>query len=327
MYKINKIDAEMKKNMFKIRDKWIKHGCNTTPINKEKARKLINHIYKKLKLDPPILIKLPNPFYLEKANNILTKNNYLNDYLNGAGKNKTHNEIEDELYNKIIHKLKFEVNNDISDEKNTSYKNNNYYLYNYFDWIAFGEVFNKKLQYCSSLNQYYENAQHCHIFNPLEKICSISENPLKILKDEQKRLHNETGPALVYGGGFELYRWHGIKIYKEAILNPKSITAVQIMKEKNAEIRRALMNIMGQDKFISDLNLLPTHKDDFGWLYKKKIEEIDYAWVRVWNGTPEPNGTKKEYWLSVPPHCNTAHEAVSWTYGLDIKQYNPNIRT
>ena len=38
--------------------------------------------------------------------------------------------------------------------------------------------------------------------------------------------------------------------------------------------------------------------------------------VEVVNSTPEPDGSRKTYFLRVPPTIGTAREAVAWTFGL-----------
>jgi len=47
----------------------------------------------------------------------------------------------------------------------------------------------------------------------------------------------------------------------------------------------------------------------------------------VVNGTPDPDGSHRRYFLRVPPNVRTAHEAVAWTYGLTAREYEPRIRT
>jgi hypothetical protein len=46
--------------------------------------------------------------------------------------------------------------------------------------------------------------------------------------------------------------------------------------------------------------------------------------VRVDNSTPEPDGSRKPYWLRVPPTVQSAREAVAWTFGVEHpEQYQP----
>jgi hypothetical protein len=43
--------------------------------------------------------------------------------------------------------------------------------------------------------------------------------------------------------------------------------------------------------------------------------------VKVTNGTTEPDGSCKRYFLRVPSAMRTAREGVAWTYGLTPEQY------
>ncbi len=43
--------------------------------------------------------------------------------------------------------------------------------------------------------------------------------------------------------------------------------------------------------------------------------------VKVVNSTPEPDGSFKDYFLRVPPTCQTALEAVAWTFDKTPEQY------
>jgi hypothetical protein len=49
--------------------------------------------------------------------------------------------------------------------------------------------------------------------------------------------------------------------------------------------------------------------------------------VEVENGTREPNGWRRRYFLRVPPNMRSAHEAVAWTFGLTPEQYAAVRRT
>jgi hypothetical protein len=49
--------------------------------------------------------------------------------------------------------------------------------------------------------------------------------------------------------------------------------------------------------------------------------------VEVVNSTAEPDGSRKRYWLRVPPEMQTAREAVAWTFGLSEREYDPTTET
>ena len=49
--------------------------------------------------------------------------------------------------------------------------------------------------------------------------------------------------------------------------------------------------------------------------------------VEVRNSTPEPDGSRKTYFLRVPPRTQTAREGVAWTFGLTADEYVPAVET
>ena len=68
------------------------------------------------------------------------------------------------------------------------------------------------------------------------------------------------------------------------------------------------------------------HEDECGVLWRKRWgypTSLTGAWaaVEVRNGTAEPDGTHKTYFLRVPSQMRTAREAVAWTYGLMAEEY------
>jgi hypothetical protein len=50
--------------------------------------------------------------------------------------------------------------------------------------------------------------------------------------------------------------------------------------------------------------------------------------VEVAKATPEPDSTRKRYFLSVPPTTRTAREAVAWSFDFnDETDYSPAVET
>ena len=85
-----------------------------------------------------------------------------------------------------------------------------------------------------------------------------------------------------------------------------------------------MLEFYGSERYIEDSFRQPMHEDEYGSLYRRLVEgSEDLVMVRVINSTPEPDGTRSEYWLRVPPHVRTAKEAVAWTFRLAPHQYAP----
>lgn len=160
-------------------------------------------------------------------------------------------------------------------------------------------------------------------FWPFEEVCFVSELPTVISQDAEGRLHAESGPALAYSDGTEVYAWHDVNVPKDVILNPKGITTAQIDGEQNAEIRRVMIERYGQERYIKDSDLKPVQEDEAGMLFRKELPgDEPLVMVRVIDTT-----TGKPYFLRVPPEMTTAKEAVAWTFDVKPDEYKPEAET
>jgi hypothetical protein len=111
-----------------------------------------------------------------------------------------------------------------------------------------------------------------------ELVCIVCKYPQKIYIDEQNRLHNKNGTAVVWGNNkdninvnnsdllsMNCYYWHGISVDKNWVLKPELITKDIILSETNAEKRRCLREIIGAEKYfelLGGVNIIDTDKDD-----------------------------------------------------------------
>ena len=170
-------------------------------------------------------------------------------------------------------------------------------------------------------------AQECGWLLTFEGIAYVSDRPKEIHVDAEGRLHNETGPAVRYSDGYEVYAWHGVSVPKEIPLG--QFSAKDIDDERNAELRRIRLEKFTEARYVVEGGGEILQSDDAGILYRKAIngEPEPMVMVRVVNSTPEPDGEFRTYWLRVPPATKTAREGVAWTFGLTEKQYQPMIET
>jgi len=180
--------------------------------------------------------------------------------------------------------------------------------------------------------------------------------------DDRQRLHNATGPAMMWqGDGARFWFWRGVAVPQKVIDAPHTITLEEISNERNAEVRRVMIDRYGQEKFLMDAGAAVVSRDDYGILYRKHINDDEaLVMVHVLNSTPEPDGTMtrddaertfgkhavarvltyassqgidcraprfKTYFIRVPPDIETAHAAVAWTFNKTPQQYNPLVQT
>ncbi len=168
----------------------------------------------------------------------------------------------------------------------------------------------------------WQVAAHVGWIVPHENVCWLSERHHVLKADANERLHCATGPALSYRDGLTVHMWKGVQVPGHLIENPSRITARTIDRELDPVVRRCMIDIITPERYIAMGSAVRINQDETGTLWRKLWWGFDaWAAVEVVNGTPEPDGTRKHYYLQVPPTVRTAREAVAWTYGLSENQY------
>jgi hypothetical protein len=161
-----------------------------------------------------------------------------------------------------------------------------------------------------------------------ERFCLAADFPELLRFDERGRQHCAEGPAVKWRDGSVLYFWHGVRVTRQTIEAPDTLTPEQIFAESDIDLRRIMIDRFGLDRFISAVNAKPVHKDNHGTLFRfEPIDDEPLVVVRVKNSTPESDGTFKHYYLRVPPATQTAKAAVAWTFGINPDDYDPIVET
>ena len=188
-----------------------------------------------------------------------------------------------------------------------------------------------------------------------EEFCMVSDFPEILKKDDQNRPHAEGGPSHRWRDGWELYFWHGVKVTRQIIMAPETITIDQVRKEENAEVRRMMIERMGWDRFCAMAELKVIHRDtltaNFPALpvsetvhadmraitsYRqgsevaellessefKDFDDRPLKFVRV----TDPS-TGENYVLRVWPENKRAYEAIAQTFGMTETEYRESIAT
>lgn len=179
-------------------------------------------------------------------------------------------------------------------------------------------------------------AQHCGWWWAMDECAVVSALPVELHRDDQRRLHHESGMAIRFSDDWGLYHWHGVEVPKHVITDPTLITISEIMEQSNQEVRRVMIVRMGQERFLEESQAELVHQDSFGKLWRIQVAEQDtWMGVEVINKTPEPDGSHKHYVLRVPIESDledgkpmtTAHQAVAWTFGKTPETYQPDVET
>jgi hypothetical protein len=115
-------------------------------------------------------------------------------------------------------------------------------------------------------------------------------------------------------------RWRGVPIEPRIAFEPETITGAEVLACENVELRRVLMERMGFERFLGQVEakLLDQDHDAGG---ERKLLQVplpdDEPVVVMAVSCPS---TGHHYMLRVPPTTKTCHQAAAWLAGFD----NPN---
>jgi hypothetical protein len=123
-------------------------------------------------------------------------------------------------------------------------------------------------------------------------------------------------------------RWRGVPIDERIAFRPGEITALEVLAERNAEVRRVKLERMGLDRFLAGANpqILDDDADAGGRRQLLRVElDSDEPVVCVLVQCPS---TGRRYSLRVPPDTQTCRQAVGWVAGFDNPDdYRPIVET
>jgi hypothetical protein len=191
---------------------------------------------------------------------------------------------------------------------------------------------------------------------PHREFVMVCELPTQIHLEREKaptmrwkRLHNESGAAVVWADGTALWFVRGMRVTQQLVESPETITAEQIKSERNAEIRRFIIDKFGAARYLRTIGAVVVHEDLDQHGFRRRLLRADLAgdveslvMVEVVNASPEPIGYEpghdaagvwlgnrwfRTYTLRVPPAMQTTGEAIAWTFSRSAEAYAPAIET
>ncbi len=149
--------------------------------------------------------------------------------------------------------------------------------------------------------------------------------PRPALHVMQNRLHRVDGPAVWWPDGPQYFFWRGVRVTERIIMQCDRLTGQEIMKERNAEVRRAMIEKIGTTRFFDLVgNPKPIHTDDTGELYRIALKDDPEPLVAVRVKDPS---TGRVYLLRVPPTITRAREGVAWSFAMNEETWIPTVET
>lgn len=104
-----------------------------------------------------------------------------------------------------------------------------------------------------------------HLPSSISRTLLIMDYPRVLQLDSRDRAHCVDGPAVAYADGSSFYAWHGIKL--EARHINREYGYKDILDEPNAEVRRAMVELYGAEKYIKDCGAQCVQSDAVGKLW------------------------------------------------------------
>lgn len=165
---------------------------------------------------------------------------------------------------------------------------------------------------------------------PFENHCIVIDHPAKYSFDPEHRLHREGDPALSFRDGHALYAYHGVILPQQyGGRHPSQWQAAWIVTERNAELRRVLIEGIGYERILRELRAeildqwreytllriadLPTELEVHN---QPVIEEPIHLLKMVCPSTAHIHV------IRIPPDLPTAREAIRWAnWGTDPEEF------
>ncbi len=122
--------------------------------------------------------------------------------------------------------------------------------------------------------------------------------------------------------------WRGVPVDQRIAFSPETISAREVLRERNVAMRRVLLERIGLDRFVAETHgeELDADQDAGGprRLFRIPFDGED-ALVCVVVRCPS---TGHQYVLRVPPSMRTCRQAIAWTAGFDDAElYRPLVET
>ncbi len=317
-------------------EKWRNIGLSTEKINRKKAAKLVNKAYALNGLSEPEMIFLDSPRTAICSSwvKVWTEpRGELDSYLSSQFRNQIEkslwNLISAKLFNGIINEYKILTDLYFSLEyliANKLFKVDGYNTFEPKYWLAYSCLFDFCISVlnCAYLARHLQVvqdvAEHCGLIFCSESVAIICERPTKISLDNQNRLHAQAEPAIQFADGYSLYAYHGVTLpEKYGISYPQEWDLEWLLKEDNAELRRVLIQGIGYERMIKELQAIEL--DSYQEYTLLAIDnDIDVEPIYLLKMTCP--STKFIHVLRVPPDVTSAREAICWVnWGIDPKDF------
>ena len=168
---------------------------------------------------------------------------------------------------------------------------------------------------------------------PCDGAIIACNRPAEIHKDEQGRLHNESGPAVMFRDGWTVHYVHGVSVPAHWVENRTALNPREVISHDNVEVRAIGAALVGWPKMLGALNARTIN--DSGCPDIGELIELDLPGLRqpgrFLKALCPRNGLIVEGLPRVDDFgapIETALHGQAWRVGMHLSEYrHPEVRT
>ena len=139
----------------------------------------------------------------------------------------------------------------------------------------------------------------------------IMDTPKVLKVDEMDNLHCDDGPAVEYRNGEKIFMIHGHEVPELVVMHPENITIPMIDNERNAEVKRIMVDRYGVNRYAVEKGAKILDKDTgLSGMPRLLVQDADRnKWLIGTDG-----GTGRVYWMPVfseATTCKSAHDGIA----------------
>lgn len=262
-------DAQMAR-MPEWVDKWVAIGLSTEPANFEEAEKGVRGCYESAGLaQPTVVLRMSSPYgavvggamavLLLGGKNLRSQvDSQIWSQVEAQVQSQIGSQVESQVWAPVWTQVGSQIRSQVESQVRSQlggawsqYRGGNLWS----SWYAYISFFrdvcgwsDETLQYFAHDERHALNASWCWYH---DLVAAISDRPERILRDDQGRLHSESGMALQYRDGWGLWMWHGVAVDEQIIMRPETQTLEQINSEENAEVKRIRIERFGWERYLT----------------------------------------------------------------------------
>lgn len=193
--------------------------------------------------------------------------------------------------------------------------------------LSFYDFFieNTEIEITDKIKPFMDLARVCGWVLMFDELVVLTQKPVDIRWDTDKRLHNEDDFAIKFRDGMGIASWHGTRIPSEWIKDKSTITPEVCLHWSNIEQRRSACEIKGWANVLKELDAKEVNKDEDPTIGTLLEVELPDAGTERFLVAQDPN-TGNPVGLPVPRSMETAKQANAWTYGMEEETFEPDFR-